>query len=48
MMTLAALENVNAKLVENGPVLQSSAKQALCGPHGRVYDLYHVLFPYFR
>jgi hypothetical protein len=47
MVTLAALKNINAKLVENGAVSQTSAKQALRGLRAPVYGLYHVLFPYF-
>jgi hypothetical protein len=47
MVTLAALKNINAKLVENGAVSQTSAKQALRGLRAPDYGLYHVLFPYF-
>jgi hypothetical protein len=43
-----ALKNINAMLVENGTVLQTSAQQTLYGLRFLVYGLYHVLFPYFR
>jgi hypothetical protein len=48
MMALTALKNINAMLVENGAVLQSSAQQTLYGLRFPVYGPYHVLFPYFR
>ena len=47
-MALTALENVNAKLVENGAVPQTSTQQALCGLHALVYGLSHLLFPHFQ
>jgi hypothetical protein len=47
MMALPASENVNAKLVENGALPQTSAQQALQGRQALVCGLSHLLLPHF-
>jgi hypothetical protein len=45
MVAFAALKNVNARLVENGTLSQTSAQHALYGLRLPVYGICHIVFP---